>query len=138
VNKRMRGGKSSELIVAGHLVRHGLEVYVPCVDDQAVDLLVRVIGSLRTCYYEVQIKSVAGNNRIVGLKNLDAKGDRYVIVLHFRHTTRADEFYWLWRDEARELHVPNSWDDLRFGVPERQRFKERSLHHLAETLSKAC
>jgi len=41
--QKMRGGKSSELIVAGELIRHGLDVYLPCVDDQSIDLLIIAI-----------------------------------------------------------------------------------------------
>lgn len=42
MNKGMRSGKSSELIVAGQLLRLGLDVYLPSVDDQAIDLLIKV------------------------------------------------------------------------------------------------
>jgi hypothetical protein len=37
----MRGGKTSELIVAGQLLRLRLDVYLPCVDDQAIDMLIK-------------------------------------------------------------------------------------------------
>lgn len=58
MNERLRGGKSSELIVAGELLRHGLDGYLPCVDDQAIDLLLRVERPDGVRHYDVQVKSV--------------------------------------------------------------------------------
>lgn len=131
----MRAGKSSEYIVAAELLRLGLDVYLPCVDDQAIDMLVRVPtreGSPR--HHEVQVKSVKGYNRIVGLSDLTAASDRFVLVIHYRHDDRPDEFFWLRGDEARALRIPESWGDLRFNKAERARYADRTLETLAERL----
>jgi hypothetical protein len=53
MNKRLRSGKSSELIVAGKLIRHDVDVYMPCVDDQAIDLVLRAEGPNGIRYYDV-------------------------------------------------------------------------------------
>jgi hypothetical protein len=130
----MRGGKSSELIVAGQLIRHGLDPYVPLVDDRAIDLIVRVPRRTEPLFFEIQIKSVKGYNRIVGLKALRDQSKSYYIIVHYRHDDRPDEFFWVTRDEALSLVIPDTWGDLRFNKPERTRFSERSIATLAETL----
>jgi hypothetical protein len=80
MNKSMRGGKSSELIVAGELLRYGLDVYMPCVDDQAIDLLIRDESGGDVLHYDVQVKSVKGYNRIIGIRNLESKDSRYILI----------------------------------------------------------
>lgn len=135
MNRRMRVGKSSEFIVAAELLRLGLDVYVPCVDDQAIDMLVRVTGGERPPrHYEIQVKSVRGYNRIVGLSDLAQASDRFLVVIHYRHDDRPDEFFWLRRDKARALRLPKKWGDLRFNKAERPRYADRTLGALAEAL----
>lgn len=58
MNSRLRAGKSSELIVCGELIRHGLDVYVPAVDGQAIDLVIRAEDENGVRYYDLQVKSV--------------------------------------------------------------------------------
>ena len=75
MNKSLRAGKRSELIVAGELLRHGLYVYLPCVDDQAIDLLIRAECGDLVVHCDVQVKSVKGYNRIIGVKKPSAKNN---------------------------------------------------------------
>lgn len=84
----MRGGKSSELIVAGQLLRLGLDVYLACLDDQAMDLLIRVEANGAVTHYDVQVKSVKGYNRIIGIRNMENEGDRYILIIHYRHENK--------------------------------------------------
>ena len=100
MNKGMRGGKSSELIVAGQLLRLGLDVYLPCVDDQAIDLLIRVESNGEVTHYDVQVKSVKGYNRIIGIRNMENKGDRYILITHYRHENKEDEFFYLTKNQV--------------------------------------
>ncbi|MBM3500038.1 MAG: hypothetical protein FJX74_15365 [Armatimonadetes bacterium] len=131
----MRAGKSSEYIVAAELLRLGLDVYLPCVDDQAIDMLIRIAHPERPPrHYELQVKSVRGYNRIVGLSDLTSASEHSVLVLHYRHDRRPDEFFWLRRDEARALRIPESWGDLRFNKDEREKYADRTLEALAEAL----
>lgn len=51
--KKLRAGKSSELIVAGELIRNGLDVYMPYVDDQAIDLIIRSEIDNEIKYYDI-------------------------------------------------------------------------------------
>jgi|GEM_PF-1495061 len=54
---KMRAGKGYELTVVGMLVEAGFDVYLPTVDDQAIDAIIRLpIGESVLKYHEVQIK----------------------------------------------------------------------------------
>lgn len=112
MNRRSRVGKASELIVAGELVRRGVDVYIPCVDDQAIDLIIRSSDNLFPQYYEVQVKSVKGYNRIVGLRGLTEKPPSYLLIIHYRHEKKDDEFFWLMRDQAKPHAIDGEWGDL--------------------------
>lgn len=134
---RARAGKSSELAVASELIRHGLDVYLPCVDDQGIDLLLRVEDEHGTRHYDVQVKSVRGYNRIVGLRHVREKSDRYVLIIHYRHDTKADEFYYLTREQVIEhwLGDESAWGDLIFNRTERERHGFQTLSHLAGAIA---
>ena len=82
MNLRSRAGKSSELIVAGELLRQGLDVYLPCVDDQAIDLVIRTQSADDIRYHDVQVKSVKGYNRIIGLGGLQSVSPDFLLVIH--------------------------------------------------------
>lgn len=132
MNNRSRNGKSSELMVAGNLIRYGLDIYLPLVDDQAIDMIIRQpIGSV-VKHYDVQVKSVSGYNRIVGLRDIEAKADTYILILHYRHSTKEDECLYLLRDQIRKYHKPEyEWGDLIFNKPQREEHMSQSLALLA-------
>ncbi len=135
MNTRMRGGKSSELIVAGELLRYGLDVYLPCVDDRAIDLLIRVEDHAGVRHYDVQVKSVRGYNRIVGLKDIDIKSNRYILILHYRHDEKADEFFYLTRDQILKHYLKDSkWGDLVFNKVERTQYATQTLASLSKRI----
>lgn len=135
MNKSLRGGKSSELIVAGELIRHGLDVYLPCVDDQAIDLLLRAERPDGIQYFDVQVKSVKGYGRIIGLKCVERKPSRYVLVIHYRHDNRPDEFFYLTKEQIMRHHLSNSaWGDLVFNKQEREQYAGQTLANLAERI----
>ena len=132
MNNRSRNGKSSELMVAGELIRHGLDIYLPLVDDQAIDMIIRQpIGNV-VKHYDVQVKSVSGYNRIVGLRDIEAKAETYILILHYRHSTKPDECLYLLRDQIMLFHKPEyEWGDLIFNKPEREQYISQSLSKLA-------
>lgn len=133
--KQMRAGKCSELIVAGHLIRNGLDVYMPSVDDQAIDLLVRAQAGRSIRYYDIQVKSVRGYNRIIGVKDPVAKGARYVLIIHYRHDGKEDEFFYLTREQIGHHIIKDSkWGDLVFNKDQRERYKSQNLIRLAEQI----
>jgi len=54
---KMRSGKGYELTVVGMLVGEGFDVYLPTVDDQGIDAIIRLpLESASFKYHEVQIK----------------------------------------------------------------------------------
>ena len=133
MNKRLRIGKSSELTVAGELIRHGLDVYLPCVDDQAIDLLLRASAPDGVHYYDLQIKSVKGYNRIVGLRDVERQRGNYILIIHYRHDERPDEFFYLTREQIALHQLKDSeWGDLVFNRPERKRYSGQTLADLAK------
>jgi hypothetical protein len=135
MNKRIRSGKSSELIVAGELIRHGIDVYVPCVDDQAIDLVIRAEGSYGIRYYDVQVKSVRGYNRIIGLKSTEGRKGRYLLVIHYRHDKKPDEFFYLTEDQINRHQLKGAdWGDLIFNKQEREQYRHQTLAHLAKRI----
>jgi hypothetical protein len=135
MNKAMRQGKSSELIVAGELIRHGLDAHIPCVDDQAIDLIVRLERSDGVHSYDIQIKSVAGYNRIIGVKSPKTRQGNYVLVIHYRHADKPDEFFYLTADQV-EHHLleDSSFGDLVFNRAERAAYAQQTLSDLARAL----
>lgn len=135
MNLRTRAGKSSELIVAGELLRRGLDVYLPCVDDQAIDLIIRTDSVQGVRYHEVQIKSSKGYNRIIGLGDLQSVSPDFLLVIHYRHENRADEFFYLTLDQIKKHHLGGSWGDLVFNKAERSTYQVQDLSHLANYLN---
>jgi len=133
--KQMRAGKCSELIVGGHLIRHGLDVYMPSVDDKAIDFIIRAQTGRSARYYDVQVKSIRGYNRIIGVKDPADKGSRYVLIIHYRHDKKEDEFFYLTRRQI-DLHIikNSTWGDLVFNRKERELYKKQNLPHLAEQI----
>ena len=138
MNKRLRAGKSSELIVAGELIRHGLDVYVPCVDDQAIDLVMRVEQPKGVQYYDVQIKSVKGHNLIIGVKAPKHRGSRFILIVHYRHDDKADEFFYLDRKQVERHHKKESeWKDLVLHKEDRERYAAQTLADLVRRVKES-
>lgn len=132
MNNRSRNGKSSELMVAGELIRHGLDIYLPLVDDQAIDMIIRQPIGNEVKHYDVQVKSVSGYNRIIGLRDIEAKDDTYILILHYRHSTKEDECLYLLRNQILKYHSSEyEWGDLIFNKPQREQYMSQSLAELA-------
>ena len=132
MNKSLRAGNSSELIVAGELVRRELDVYLPVVDDQAIDLVLRAESREGVRYYDVQVKSVKGYNRIVGVRDIENKPDGYILIIHYRHDKREDEFFYLEKEQIlRHYSKDSDWGDLAFNKPEREDHANQDLTDLA-------
>jgi hypothetical protein len=87
-------------------------------------------------HYDVQVKSVKGYNRIIGIRNLESKGNRYILVIHYRHNTRPDEFFYLTKEQVALYHIAGSWGDLVFNKPERDLYAHQTLAQLAEQIQR--
>lgn len=131
-NLKMRLGKSSELRVTSELVRRGVDVYFPCVDDKAIDFVIRQEIGEDIQYFDIQVKSVKGYNRIIGLGDINAKEDNYILVIHYRHDNKPDEFFYLLRNQILEHWLADSgWGDLVFNKAQRQQYESQDLYTLA-------
>ena len=136
MNRRSRNGKSSELFVAGELIRQGLDVYLPLVDDQAIDMIIRVPVGDVVKHYDLQVKSVAGYNRVVGLRDIAKKSNTYILILHYRHTDKPDECLYLLRDLVLQFHQQEyEGGDLIVTKPERMKFMAQSLADLGQRIT---
>lgn len=140
MTKSMRGGKISELEVATACIKEGLSVFLPLVDDEAVDMVVRLPGGK---HYDIQVKSCSGYNRIIGIPwpfILDHAADNYILVIAYRFAQKPSEFYYLTVEDLRsDLSLrlapdKTSWGDLVFNKPQRERYRCRGLDALAKFL----
>jgi predicted AAA+ superfamily ATPase len=137
MSKQMRLGKASEMIVLGELLRRGLDVYMPAVDDRAVDMIIRVEGPRGVRHIEVQVKSSKGHNRIIGVypKSVMAKNGESILIVHHRYENRPDEFMYLTHKQVLGMLSDTSKvGDLMLNAPEREKYKEQDLWHLANRL----
>jgi len=135
MNKALRQGKGSELMVAAELTRQGLDVYLPCVDDQAIDMIVRLERPDGIHCYDIQVKSVAGYNRIIGVQDPTRRTGNYVLVIHYRHATKPDEFFYLTADQIVRHQIADSgWGDLVFNRAEREQYAPQTLSDLPRAL----
>lgn len=122
-------------MVAGELIRHGLDVYLPCVDDQAIDMIIRTPVGNTVKHYDVQVKSVAGYNRIVGLRDIEQKSPTYILVVYYRHANKPDECLYLLRDQVLQFNKKEyEWGDLIFNKADREQYMEQSLSVLAQKI----
>jgi len=137
MNNKARGGKSSELMVASLLTRNSIDVYFPIVDDIAIDMIIRT----ESIYYDIQVKSVKNYNRIVGVKELHSKNKNYIIIIHYRHDKKNDEFFYLtlkqakdqWKEKNKNGDI-NKWGDLIFNKEHREKFSTQNLEDLASKI----
>jgi hypothetical protein len=137
MSQRSRNGKSSELIVAGELLRYGLDVYLPLVDDRAIDMIVRqpMLGAVK--HYDIQVKSVSGYNRIIGLAEVASKSDNYILVIYYRHAKKPDECFYLLRHQILLHHLAEShWGDVVLNKAEREKYGCQTLKDLSEKIDK--
>jgi len=121
-------------MVASLLTRNSIDVYFPIVDDIAIDMIIRT----DSMYYDIQVKSVKNYNRIVGVKKLHSKKKNYIIIIHYRHDKKNDEFFYLtlkqairlWKEKDKDGNL-NKWGDLIFNKVERQLYSTQTLEDLA-------
>jgi hypothetical protein len=84
------------------------------------------------------VKSVKDYNRVVGVKSVEGKKGRYILIIHYRHDGRKpDEFYYLTQAQITRHHLKGSeWGDLVFNKAERARYSGQTLQALAEKIMK--
>ena len=145
---RMAEGEWKECRVVAELIRRGVDVYRPCVDDRGIDCVVRQETDEGVIHVDVQIKGSNGYNRIVGVrrKQVESKDDGYIVIIaYFHHGKKPDEFFFLTKgqvlrlkDEAFGEGGDGGWGDLIFNKPERKRFAHQDLNGLAAWLESGC
>lgn len=54
-------GKRQEIIVISELLKRGFDVYIPLVDDQQVDCIIKKVANGRPVYIDIQIKARSKN-----------------------------------------------------------------------------
>jgi hypothetical protein len=130
----VRGGKRAELLVMAELLRQGLDVYQPLVDDRGIDCIVRIPREGGALYYEIQIKGVRGYNTIFG-PNPSTIGDNYFLIVAYLHDDKPDEYVIFDAQELRQRLVSQGgiWDPKLY-TKEGRRRAVSSLADLAQRL----
>lgn len=81
-------GKRQEYIAIAELLRQGRDVYMPLVDDQQIDCVIRQDKSGKARYLDIQIKA----------RSQDAKNPGTFAVLDIPHA--REDYYYLFYSEA--------------------------------------
>jgi hypothetical protein len=91
------------------LLAAGFDTYLPLVDDQSIDGIIRVSDGITTVYHDVQIKGAKSWGGIRCRVSRLAKGS---ILLLYCHTRR--ETIWLMRDDVVKHFKPtdSTWGDV--------------------------
>jgi hypothetical protein len=93
----LRVGKWGEQFVAMALLRSGFDVYVPAVDDRAIDMLVRMEGSSPR-YIEMQVKTLrppAGNYVFMRKKHFVISPSRYLALVMLHEGKAEPDLYFI-------------------------------------------
>ena len=135
---RRQLGRHSELQVASELIGLGLHVYFPFVDERGVDFVIRVETEKGLKYYDIQIKSIKGYNLVIGLPKhrVREKGPNYIVIVHFRHDDKPDEYIYFTREQLLKLLPEGAeWGDFPLKKAQRESFRHQDLKHLAEWIA---
>lgn len=91
-NLRSRSGRAAELAVLGEALAAGLDCYLPLVDDQAIDAILRVQGEGQLPrYFDLQIKSSRAWSGIRGAVAALARRPTAILVLV--NSSSGDSFW---------------------------------------------
>ena len=83
----------------------------------------------------LQVKSVKGYKRIVGVKSAEGRQGKYILVIHYRHDNRPDEFFYLTQEQNTRHHLKGSeWGNLIFNKLEREKYRAQTLLQLAKEI----
>lgn len=87
---RQQLGRFAEYFVTIELVRNGMDVYTPAVDDRGIDLIARIdVGT----YLEVQVKATRGNSYVYMRKSVfPIHPSRYLAYVSFGSEADPDVF----------------------------------------------
>ena len=134
-----KSGKYAELRVATELLKEGIPVYFPFVDDEKVDLIVRFSNRTQVVHWDIQVKSSKGYNQIIGIpwSYITSKPSNYLVVVAFIHSQKPDEFFFLTTDNLLGLMPKpvDEWGGLRFNKPEREKYKNQTITNLPRFLA---
>ncbi len=123
-DKRTEKGKAVELRVAAKLIEAGLDVFLP-LRDRGIDLVVQSDDH----FYGVQVKSIKGYNRIVGLSVLPD-----ILVVVYQHKDR-DEYLWLSREQIERHWLRDSeWKDVVLNQEERDIYEDQTIESVIKSL----
>jgi len=134
-----KSGKYAELRVATELLKKGVPVYFPFVDDEKVDLIVRISNKTQVVHWDIQVKSSKGYNQIIGIpwSYITSKPSNYLVVVVFIHSRKPDEFFFLTVDDLLGLmpEPVDEWGGLVFNKPEREKYKNQTITNLSRFLA---
>jgi hypothetical protein len=137
-NQRSRQGKAAELQVVGLLTDASLDCYLTVVDDQGIDVVIRIDRPDSPRYFDVQVKSGRNWQAIRG--SISALGKRKNALLILFNSSEREL---LWLDSAaisrRFPATGSSWGDVFLNAPLVQELRDEgrdNLMRLREYLEK--
>jgi hypothetical protein len=101
-------------------------------------LVVCISNKTQIDHWDIQVKSVKGYNRIIGIPwgYIASKPPNYLLVVAFIHSQKPDEFFFLTVKDLLGL-MPDPmtvWGDLKFNKPERGKYKDQTITNLPKFL----
>ncbi len=123
-DKRAERGKAVELRVAAKLIEAGQDIYLP-IRDRGFDMVIHSGGK----FYGIQVKSIKGYNRIVGLSLVPD-----ILVVVYQHEDH-DEYLWLSREQVKRHWLQDSdWKDVVLNREERELYKNQTIESVIQSL----
>lgn len=135
---KMRSGKGYELTVVGMLVGEGFDVYLPTVDDQGIDAIIRIpLKPPSNKYYEVHIR---GSRTWSGIRyDTSSLLPNSILILY---SDEDHKILWLSFDDVQRHFPPqgaipgDTWGDVLLNRPKVQELTETGRGDIAK-LTKA-
>src|SRR3989338_4679681 len=100
MTNRLRPGKGYEHEVCGTLIEEGFDVYIPTVDDQGIDGIIRVKERSKTKYYDFQVKGGKEWNRI--RCHISKLHPGMILFLYSYGETGGKKIIWLFNRDVRK------------------------------------
>ncbi len=130
--------KATKRRVAEEFRRHGLDTYVHLVDAKG-RVVVRTIFRTKDEFWDIQVKSMKGYGRVIGLDyEAIASSKSYILVVNYNFDDRNEYMYLLQRQTLLHVTKDKDWGDLWVNKPERQFYYEQkgqNLEDLAHRMS---
>jgi hypothetical protein len=131
----LRRAQTSTLLAVAELAQHGVEVYVPCVDDQRNIVVARIADRHAVRHVDIHVKVLVGENPVFGVRVPATDTDDFVLVLHQRGPGEPEHLFYLSAEQVRRHQNPDTQlGELRQSRQEREQYLHQTMEDLARFL----